>query len=182
MLKGMNSGHTQLSEWGFSYLNLKGKLHILDVGCGGGANLAKMLRDLPESIADGIDYSEESVAFSKKTNSAHLGKRCTIRQGNVLSLPYSDHSLDVVTAFETIYFWPSLDKAFEEIKRVLKANGVFLICCESDDAEDTTWTSRIDGMTVYQGEDLKNRLLKIGFQNIELHMHKKGWICLKAVC
>lgn len=76
------------------------------MGCGGGANIAVMLKNNPESIVDGLDYSVESVAFSKKTNAPYIGKRCTIQQGDVSSLPYADSSLDYVTAFETIYFWP----------------------------------------------------------------------------
>lgn len=181
MLRGMNTGHTNLAAWGFSHLTLRAGSHILDIGCGGGANIAKMLKDVPESVVDGLDYSEESVAFSRKTNAAQLGKRCTIHRGDVSSLPYTDHSLDYVTAFETIYFWPDLEAAFKEIKRVLKPDGVFFVCCESDDSDDTTWTDRIKGMTVYRGEDLKERLMNMGYQKVELHRNEKGWICVISI-
>lgn len=180
MLKGMNTGHSKLSAWGFTHLALQDHSHILDVGCGGGANIATMLRYTPGSTVDGLDYSEESVAFSKKTNALFLGKRCTIQQGDVSSLPYEDSSLDYVTAFETIYFWPDLDKTFTEIKRVLKPDGTFFICCESDNSNDTTWTSRIEGMTIHRGEDLKTHLLDVGFNNVDLHRNDNGWICLIA--
>lgn len=182
MLKGMNTGHAKMAAWGFSLLALRENTHILDVGCGGGANIAVMLKEVPGSIVDGLDYSEESVAFSKKTNAAYLGNRCTIQQGDVSSLPYADQSLDHVTAFETIYFWPNLEAAFHEIRRTLKPDGTFLICCESDDAEDTTWSSRIEGMTVHRGEDVKNLLSKSGFRNVQLHRNDKGWVCLVASC
>lgn len=182
MLKGMNTGqHMKLAAWGFSHLSLRNHAHILDVGCGGGANIARMLKEVPGSVVDGLDYSEESVAFSRKINAAYLEKRCTIRQGDVASLPYPDNSLDYVTAFETIYFWPDLDTAFREIKRVLKSDGVFFICCESDNADDTTWTDRIERMTVHRGEDLKKMLLSIGFRTAAIHRNEKGWMCLAAV-
>ena len=71
MLHGMNSGHSSLSAWGMACFPLKDHAHILDIGCGGGANIAKMLKDLPNSMVDGIDYSNESVAFSKNK------RRCT---------------------------------------------------------------------------------------------------------
>jgi ubiquinone/menaquinone biosynthesis C-methylase UbiE len=182
MLKGMNTGHAPLASWGFSYLDLRPGSHILDVGCGGGANIAKMLADVPQSTADGLDYSDESVAYSKKTNAAHLGPRCTIRQGDVACLPYPDHVLDYVTAFETIYFWPDLDTAFAEISRALKPEGELFICCEEDDPSDTTWTDRIEGMTVYAAHDLEERLLRQGYQSVQIHHHaEKGWMCLTAV-
>ena len=34
---------------------------------------------------------------------------------------------DLVTAFETIYFWPGLEKSFSEVCRVLKKGGTFAI-------------------------------------------------------
>lgn len=182
MLKSMNTGHAKLAAWGFSHLSLRQGAHILDVGCGGGANIAKILKEVPGSIADGLDYSAESVACSKKTNAAYLGKRCTIHQGDVIALPYPDQTLDYVTAFETIYFWPDIDAAFKEIRRVLKPNGELLICCEADDPNETTWTDRIEGMTIHRGEDLKERLLRAGYQRAKLHHNEKGWMSLTAVC
>lgn len=181
MLRSMNTGHASLSKWALSFLRLADYPHILDVGCGGGANIAKMLNDSPQSIVDGIDYSEESVAVSRKNNrDAIAGKRCTIQQGDVAKLPYADASIDLVTAFETVYFWP-LEEGFAEVHRVLKEGGVFLISCEFDDADDTTWTKRIEGMTIYRADDLEERLNRAGFRNVEINRRGK-WICLKAVC
>lgn len=180
VLTKMNKGHAEMAAWGLSHLTWQDGAHILDIGCGGGVNIAQMLKDVPGSVVDGLDYSEESVAFSKKTNAAQLGKRCTIHQGDVSNLPYPDQSLDYVTAFETVYFWPDLDAAFREIKRVLKPNGVFFICCETDNPDDTTWTDRIEGMTIYRGEDLQERLLNIGYKKTELHKKSNGWMCLQA--
>lgn len=71
MLRGMNAGHAPLAKWGFSHLRPADYPHILDVGCGGGANIAHMLKEAPNSRVDGLDYSEESVAFSKKRTAAH---------------------------------------------------------------------------------------------------------------
>lgn len=41
-----------------------------------------------------MNAGHESV---KHTNAAHLGKRCTIHQGDVAALPYPDRTLDYVT-------------------------------------------------------------------------------------
>ena len=180
MLKGMDTGHAKLSSWGLSILDLPSYEHILDVGCGGGANVAAMLERAPKSTVDGLDYSETSVAYSRKTNEASLGQRCTIQQGNVMSLPYPDNSLNLVTAFETIYFWPDIDLAFAEIFRVLKEGGAFLICCEFDDSSDTTWTKRIDGMVIYRSEEMKERLLANGFRDVQTDRHEKGWVRVLA--
>lgn len=181
ILRGMNSGHTPLSSWALAFLHPAPNAHVLDVGCGGGANVARLLQLCPQGFVDGIDYSSESVAFSKKKNAAVLGKRCEIKQGDVGALPYEASAFDLVTAFETVYFWPDLAKAFGEVLRVLKPGGQFLVVCEMGNPADTTWTSRIDGMTVYAGEDLKERLLGAGFSAIRLERNSRGWVALLAV-
>ncbi len=181
MLRGMNSGHAPLANWGLSMVHPATNAHVLDIGCGGGANIAKLLHLCPLGVVDGIDYSAESVAFSRRVNADSLGTRCDIRKGDVSALPYDAGKYDLVTAFETVYFWPGLDAAFAEIWRVLKPGGQLLIVCELDDESDTTWTGLIDGLTVYSGENLAERVEMAGFESVILAKHKKGWICVRAI-
>lgn len=180
MLLGMNSGHRPLAAWAMRYLPLEAASRVLDVGCGGGANIAAMLARCPEGAVDGLDYSAESVAASRRKNAAALGRRCTVLQGDVGAIPFADGSYDAVTAFETVYFWSDLPRAFAEIWRVLRPGGRFLLVCELGDPADTTWTSRIDGMTVYSGEELKARLEAAGFTGVKLERNKRAWLCLLA--
>ncbi len=180
MLRGMNSGHAPLAKWGLSHVTFPLDARVLDVGCGGGANIAKLLKMCPQGFVDGIDYSPESVGMSRKVNAAALGKRCAVSLGDVGKLPYDTDVFDAVTAFETVYFWPDLPKAFAEIRRVLRLGGCFLLVCEESDPSNTTWTDRIEGMTIYSGEDLKARLETAGFTSVSLNRNNKGWICLTA--
>mgnify|MGYP000848131579 FL=1 len=180
MLRKMNIGHTPLSKWALSQINPQKDAHVLDIGCGGGANVARLLKRCPQGLVYGIDYSAESVAFSKKKNAAELGRRCQVVRGDVGALPYANESFDIVTAFETVYFWSDLGKAFQEVLRVLKTGGQFLLVCEMDDVTNTTWTGLISGMTIYAGEDLKERLERAGFASVRLLRDKSGWIALVA--
>lgn len=180
ILRGMNAGHAQLADWGLSHLSPAPGARVLDIGCGGGANIEKLLSLCPNGFVDGVDYSEESVKMSRKKNAAALGKRCEVVQGNVMALPYEDGLFDVVTAFETVYFWPDLSVAFLQVHRVLEPGGVFLLVCEESNPENTAWTDRIDGMKIYSGDDLENRLRSAGFTDIVAHQQKKGWLCLSA--
>ena len=47
-----------------------------------------------------------------------------------IKLPFEDESINIVTAFETIYFQKNIEVPFREILRVLVKNGQFLICNE----------------------------------------------------
>ncbi|MGL5434992.1 MAG: class I SAM-dependent methyltransferase [Lachnospiraceae bacterium] len=180
MLGGMNSGHTSLADWGFTHIEFRSNMHILDIGCGGGANIARMLKECPEGHVDGLDYSQESVAVSQKKNQKDLGKRCTITRGDVSQLPFKSPQYDLITAFETIYFWPDLTNCFKNIRKALKHNGQFMITCEMSDPTNTMWTSKIQGMIVYTPEDLTQRLTQAGFTKIITDTTLKEWICLVA--
>ena len=43
MLNMMNAGHAMLSKWGLSHIALDREDDVLDVGCGGGANISALL-------------------------------------------------------------------------------------------------------------------------------------------
>lgn len=73
MLFGMNNGHKRLSDWAMPHLPLSEDAYVLDVGCGGGANFAVLLKRSPKGKADGLDHSAESVAASQKKNEKDLG-------------------------------------------------------------------------------------------------------------
>jgi len=178
-LKGMNKGHQPLTEWAFEQLQITTALTmILDVGCGGGAVLTRLLATFFNSEVHGVDYSATSVAVSKKVNATQLDKRCFIQQADVCELPFSDLTFDLVTAFETIYFWPDLEQAFCEINRVLKKGGYFLICCESDGSDGETWDQKITGMRYYPSDELVQKLAVNGFAEIRQYRNDQGWICL----
>ena len=151
ILRGMNCFHASLANR----------------GCGGGANLKRLLNLCPKGNIYGIDLSEESVSFAQKYNTKDLDKRCFIQQGDVCSLPYKEEAFDAVTAFETVYFWSPVNKALSEVVRVLRKGGCFLISLEASDPElGKMWTERIDGMVVYTPAELEERLYEAGFSSI----------------
>jgi ubiquinone/menaquinone biosynthesis C-methylase UbiE len=169
MLRKMRSGHRLLWDGGFALLSIPEGAHTLDIGCGAGDNIRRVLETVPGSLADGLDASEVSVRLSRKRNKAYLGSRCVVRQGTADSLPYLDDALDVVTAFETVYFWGELAPAFREVRRVLKPGGVFLVCVEAHEPGETVWEDIIEGMRVYTGEELQSLLEAAGFAAAEVH-------------
>lgn len=183
MLNMMNKGHESMAKWGFSHIDIKTYKRALDIGCGGGVNIKKMLLENSDIHVSGIDYSEVSVQKSKNVNlkAIKMG-RCEIRQGNVMKLPYAMANFDLVTAFETIYFWPDINEAFKGIYAVLEVGGKFLICNETNGEikEHEKWIERIEGMKIYNCEQLENALKYAGFIKIDIHKSENGWLCAVA--
>ncbi|MCR5150149.1 MAG: class I SAM-dependent methyltransferase [Clostridiales bacterium] len=183
MVNGMNgNSHAALAEWGFAFIDIVKTDAALDCGCGGGANVKRLLSKCDKAY--GIDYSEVSVAKSKEVNAEAISKnRCEIHQCDVCNLPFGNDSFNVVTAFETVYFWQDMEKAFSEIYRVLRNGGVFAITNESTGTDETAvkFSKIIDGMSLYTGEDLKALLENAGFTDIEIHLHgSKPWLNVTA--
>ena len=178
VLKGMNCGHAPVTNWAFELVNWKDGDSVLDVGCGGGANIARLLKKYPNSRVDGVDYSLQSVLVSRKENADMLGKRCEIVQGNVMKLPFSNETYDRITAVETVYFWPDLLEALKEIFRVLKFSGEILIVCEMGDPDKgKKWSRNCDGMTIYTATQLKVAIEKAGFMQVQI-VKQGTWIAV----
>ena len=108
--------------------------------------------------------------------------RCEVLQASVMELPFPGEQFDLVTAFETVYFWPDLAQSFQEVYRVLKPNGVFFICNESsgDTDKDDKWTKAIKGMRIYRDVQLQAVLKAAGFQAIQVHKNENDWLCVSA--
>ena len=180
MVHMMNTGHSSMAEWDL-HMEIQSDDVCLDIGCGGGANVRKLLEKSPYGKVTGIDYSEISVEKTRKINKAGIeSKRCDILQGDVMKLPFRDEIFDVITAFETIYFWPDICEAFKQVYKILKIGGTFMICNESngENPRDEKWTNRIQGMKIYNSEQIKKFLEDAGFTDVKVDKTKKGWICV----
>lgn len=173
MVNGMNGGgHARLAEWGLSHLTFTADANVLDVGCGGGANVARLLKRCPQGTVTGIDYSPVSVKKSTEVNAAAIAAgRCRVLEGSAAALPFEDSSFDLVTAFETVYFWPDIEECFRGVRRCLKEGGRFAIVNEDDGltGKNEKWEKMIDGMHTYTPDELRAHLTNAGFRDIAVH-------------
>ena len=177
-IENMNENHRPISEFAFKCINVGKNDKILDIGCGGGVNIEKFLK-LTENNVDGLDYSEVSVSQSIKRNrkSVDIG-RCRVIQAGVSSMPIEDMSYDLVSAFETIYFWPDIGNTFKEVLRIIKANGQFIIAQGTDGnhPDDEKWLSTVEGMKVYTADELERYLLNAGFSSVNSFKKEDDYI------
>lgn len=188
LLERMNRSHEQLAQWVCSQLNIEKNDYILDIGCGGGVNVKRFA----EIISDdgkvvGLDYSDVSVEKTTKLNEEFIKEgKVEVVEGSVSEMPFDDGTFDMVTGFETIYFWPNFIEDLKEVNRVLKKEGVLCFGNEArhEDGEMDKYDDLIDllDMNIYTDEVLEKSLESAGFKEIELNKNPdNSWICIKAV-
>ena len=95
---------------------------VLDIACGEGYGSA-MLAVVARNVS-GVDISDEAVVHAtekyRKENLKFLAGSCA-------AIPLPDNSIDLVVSFETIEHHDQHQEMMQEIKRVLRADGVLII-------------------------------------------------------
>lgn len=101
---------------------------ILDAGCGTGLLTLALLRSIhvPVSIT-ALDLSATSIGAAKKAVYESPGRTrdVTFAEGNLLSLPFTDNSLDLVVTSGALEYVP-LDEGMSELARVIRPGGHLL--------------------------------------------------------
>jgi len=185
MLWTMNLSHSRLSRWGLNCLDIAPQDSVLDVGCGGGANIKRLLQSTAGNVY-GLDYSALCVEKSSRCNAKAIAeKRCEIKEGSVSAIPFGDNLFDIVTAFETVYFWLDSRESLKEILRVMKSGGTFFICNEvvREEGKEPPFKSvlRMLGAKIYSVNDYHNILTENGFTDVKVNLSKnRKMICITA--
>ena len=181
----MNASHSKLTDWGLAHITIEKHHMILDVGCGGGRTVSKLAVIATQGKVYGVDYSEESVAATKRTNARWMDVgRVEVHHGSVSQLPFSDGMFDLVTAVETHFWWPSLPAGMREIFRVLKPGGKLILIAEIYKGANTMaaklaekYASRTS-MTLLSVDEHRELFAHAGYSDVQVTAETdKAWIC-----
>jgi ubiquinone/menaquinone biosynthesis C-methylase UbiE len=101
---------------------------ILDAGCGSGETLICLLKNFPMAEGIGIDLSEPLLEMAE-SNAARTGleKRMIFKKANVLEIPFPANYYQVVLNINMAHLVSDPVRMFNEIERVLKAEGHLFI-------------------------------------------------------
>ncbi|HKW63076.1 MAG TPA: class I SAM-dependent methyltransferase [Candidatus Acidoferrum sp.] len=184
-LWSMNARHSKLTDWGLQYVSVAQHYTALDVGCGGGRTISKLAAVATAGKVYGIDFSEASVAASKRTNARGMDEgRVDIQHASVSQLPFPDGMFDLVTGVETHFWWPDLPGAMREIFRVVKPGGKLILIAEIYKGANKVSSKLIEkyaalaGMTLLSTEEHRELFANTGYSDVQVVTDVgKGWIC-----
>lgn len=179
----MNASHSKLTDWGLRHAEIDKNFTILDVGCGGGRTIQKLVALASDGKVYGVDYAEGSVAMSRHQNAESIqAGRVKIKQASVSQLPFADNKFDLATAIETQYYWPDLVNDMQEVLRVLKPGGTLLIIAETyrngTGNKFYAPVMKLLGTQTLGVNDQRELFSQAGYRDIEVfEEHSKGWLC-----
>nr|WP_244646112.1 class I SAM-dependent methyltransferase [Bradyrhizobium campsiandrae] len=107
---------------------------VLEVGCGRGGGASYIARYLGPKSYTGLDICKPAIRFNK-ARYADQGN-LAFRLGNALSLPFADESFDVVVNVESAQHYGDMGRFLDEVHRVLRPGGAFLMACFEDPSKD----------------------------------------------
>ncbi|HBI85955.1 MAG TPA: methyltransferase [Ruminococcus sp.] len=186
MLAHMNESHAAVTAWGLSFLALTPADRVLDIGCGGGAALARIAETVTQGHLTGVDYSAVSVESASKCNATHIAEgRMEIVQGNVSALPFPDAAFDKICTVESFYFWDNPAEDLREVRRVLAAGGRFVLIADIYGGAALSQHD-LDNIARYglynpAPETFRQLLENAGFDDVQVHLREgTTWICAEG--
>lgn len=112
----------QLEPYILDFINfesLKGK-RILEIGVGLGADHQKFAE--AGAILNGIDLTDRAIEHTYRRFQL-LGLESNLQKADAEKLPFGDNSFDLIYSWGVLHHTPDINRAINEIYRVLKPNG-----------------------------------------------------------
>jgi ubiquinone/menaquinone biosynthesis C-methylase UbiE len=101
---------------------------VLEIGCGRGDAVARLVREGQARRIVAIDTASEMVDAARRLNAPAIREGIVdVREGSVSAMPFRDGSFDAVLAVNSVQFWSHLRLDLKEVLRVLKPGGRLLI-------------------------------------------------------
>lgn len=100
-------------------MELNGK-KVLEIGYGMGSDHVQLGKR--GALLHGIDLTEGNLPITQK-HLAYRNLQSELRTGDAENLPYEDNSFDFVWSVGVLHHTPDMEKAIDEVYRVLKPGG-----------------------------------------------------------
>jgi methionine biosynthesis protein MetW len=114
---------------------------MLDLGCGVGELSLLYAKAVKANDVYAVDISQAAINEARRR-----GIKAFVCDLNCDKLPFDDNFFDLVTATEVLEHLYNPDNALEEVRRVLKPHGYFLVSTPNLSA----WHSRVSLLLGYQ--------------------------------
>lgn len=148
---------------------------VLDLGSGGGIDCFFAAQATgPEGKVYGVDMTHEMLKLARENAEKLDAQNVTFLLGKIEAVPLPDDEVDLIISNCVIALAPDKQKVFDEIYRLLKPGGRFVISDVVSTAElpEGTRQDMAEWVSCIGGADLMSRYLDrisgTGFDNVEV--------------
>jgi ubiquinone/menaquinone biosynthesis C-methylase UbiE len=112
----------------------------VDLGCGPGYLVVDLAAQAPALRVTGIDLSPAMLHLAQAhTRSAGMDSRVGFKQADAHRIPVPDRSFDLVVSSFSLHHWDDPVAVFDEVARILRPGGSFLIRDLRRDLDIVSW-------------------------------------------
>lgn len=112
-------------NWIFDKVNMSFKDKILELGCGNGELWRNKENEIPKGAEIILSDISEGMVNDARVNLKNFQDEIQFQIIDCSELPYEDGTFDIIIANHMLFYVKDREKAFSEIKRVLKTGGYF---------------------------------------------------------
>ncbi|AKK73685.1 methyltransferase type 11 [Chryseobacterium gallinarum] len=139
---------------------------ILEIGHGNAGHLKNILSLAKDLHYTGVDISETMYNEARKLNKEFEAQAQFVLYGGE-KLPFEDQSFDKIFTVNTVYFWKNPVEFLNEIWRVLKDNGTFVLTFgQKKFMEKLPFTEY--NFTLYSNSEMEQLVSKSSFKRMKI--------------
>jgi ubiquinone/menaquinone biosynthesis C-methylase UbiE len=139
---------------------------VLEIGHGNAAHVKSILNKAQNIKYTGIDISETMHNEAKRLNEEFKNQADFVLYEGI-KLPFEDKIFDKIFTVNTVYFWEQPIEYLNEIYRVLKDNGTFVLTFGQRDFMETLPFTQFD-FTLYNTDEMEQTVSKSHFKRMKI--------------
>ncbi len=139
----MEKGHFKTARYVLEELRLESVTHVLDLSCGNGWAMDYFLKEKVPFVY-GTDISIEMLNNAREKLKKNFNKFFLIK-ANAEHLPFKSSTFNIVFNMEAFYYYLEPERVLEEVYRILKKNGLFLLLTDyyKENNVSSKWGERL---------------------------------------
>ncbi|PTT29997.1 class I SAM-dependent methyltransferase [Chryseobacterium sp. HMWF028] len=161
----MNATNISMTLESIKTLMIDDGQQILEIGHGNAAHLKSIMSLAKNLTYTGIDISETMHNEAKRLNKEFENQSAfVLYEGK--KLPFQDRIFDKIFTVNTVYFWESPVEFLNEIYRVLKDDGTFVLTFGQRDFMEKLPFTEYD-FTLYNNREMEELISKSHFKRMK---------------
>jgi len=162
----MNATNISMTFESVKTLLLEDEEHVLEIGHGNAGHLKNLLSRAQNLKYTGVDISETMYNEAQKLNKDFENHAdFVLYEGK--KLPFEDKTFDKIFTVNTVYFWENPVEFLNEIYRVLKNEGTFVMAFGQRKFMETLPFTAYD-FTLYSNSEMEELISQSHFKRMKI--------------